>query len=309
MTTQGPKKLDLKDRFLFELLIGYSCNSNCRFCSVDSAKRNINSSTQDLLKTIYQAKKEGFKYLGIGGGEPTIRDDLKTLISYAKQLKFEIVRIETNGILLSYPNYCKELAEAGLDFVKISVHGHKPEIHDSLTKFPGSFNLIMKAIDNLQKLKLRVEINTVINKINYKYYPQFINFFAQKGIGSFIIIYPTYIGQMAKNWREVGVSMKEMAPYLKKALDLADKLEIDKALIFNIPPCCLPGYEKKMVEFSPFRTKVEGPNATVESVDFDRKKIKKKIRKCHQCKYFNNCEGIFLDYLKIFGTKEFKPIR
>jgi len=308
MTTRDSEKLDIKDRYLFELLIGYACNSNCRFCSIDSTRRKINSSTQELLKTIYRAKKDGFKYLGIGGGEPTIRKDLLTLISYAKQLKFEIVRIETNGILLSYPDYCKQLAEAGLDFVKISIHGHKPEIHNSLTQFPSSFNYVMKAIENLQALKLRVEINTVINKINYKYYPQFIDFFAQKGIGSFIIIYPIYVGQMAKNWREIGVSMKELAPYLKKALDLADKLELDKALIFNIPPCCLPGYEKYMVEFSPFRTKVEGPGTIVENVDFDRKKVKKKIKKCHQCKYFNNCEGIFLDYLKFFGTKEFRPI-
>jgi len=308
MTIQYSEKLEKKDRNLFELLVGFACNSSCRFCSIDSSRRKINSSTQELLKTIYHAKKDGFKYLGIGGGEPTIRRDLLTLISFAKQLKFEVIRIETNGILLSYPDYCKQLAEAGLDFVKISIHGHKPEIHDFLTQVPGSFNYVLKAIKNLQELKLRIEINTVINKINYKYYPQFIDFFAQKGIGSFMIIYPTYVGQMAKNWREVGVRMMEVAPYLKKALDLADKLEIDKAMIFNIPPCCIPGYEKCIVEFGPFRTKVEGPNSAVENVDLDRKKVKRKVRQCRQCKYFNSCEGIYKDYLKFFGTKEFQPI-
>jgi len=308
MTIQYSEKLEKKDRNLFELLVGFACNSSCRFCSIDSSRRKINSSTQELLKTIYHAKKDGFKYLGIGGGEPTIRRDLLTLISFAKQLKFEVIRIETNGILLSYPDYCKQLAEAGLDFVKISIHGHKPEIHDYLTQVPGSFNYVLKAIKNLQELKLRIEINTVINKINYKYYPQFVDFFAKKGVGSFIFIYPLYIGQMAKNWRKVGVSMKEAAPYLKKALDLAEKLELDKALLFNIPPCCLPDYKKSMVEFSPFNTKVGAPSSTVESVDFDRVKTKKKIKKCQQCKYFENCEGIWLDYLKFFGTKEFQPI-
>jgi MoaA/NifB/PqqE/SkfB family radical SAM enzyme len=302
------KNLKRKDRDLFELLPGYACNCNCQFCSIDPVKRKINSSTEELIKSIYEAKKDGFKYLGIGGGEPTLRKDLITLISFAKQLKFDVIRIETNGIALAYPDYCQRLVEAGLDFVKISIHGHKPEIHDFLTQVPGAFNNILKAIENLQKLKVRIEINTVINKINYKYYPQFVKFFAQKGIGSFVFIYPLYTGRMAENWQKVGVSIKESAPCLKKTLNLIDKLELDKAILFNIPPCCLPGYEEKMVELSPFNTKVGAPDITVESVDFDRTAAKRKIKRCQQCKYFENCEGIWPDYLKFFGPKEFQPI-
>jgi cyclic pyranopterin phosphate synthase len=303
-----PQKLKRKERDLFELLPGYACNSNCRFCSIASEKRKFNSSTEELLKIIYQAKKDGFKYLGIGGGEPTLRKDLLTLIGFAKQLKFDVIRIETNGILLAYPDYCKQLVEAGLDFVKISIHGHKPEIHDFLTQVPGAFNNILKAIENLQKLKVRIEINTVINKINYKYYPKFVKFFAQKGIGSFVFIHPLYTGQMAKNWRKIGISTKESIPYLKKTLGLVDKLELDKGIVFNVPPCCLPGHEEKMVEFSPFNTKVGAPDITVESVDYDRLREKVKFERCQQCKYFGNCEGVWRNYVKLFGDKEFQPI-
>lgn len=302
------EKLKRKERELFELLPGYACNSNCQFCSIDPAKRKTNSTTEELLKVIYQAKKDGFKYLGIGGGEPTIRKDLLTLINFAKQLKFEVIRIETNGITLAYPDYCRRLVEDGLDFVKISIHGHKPEIHDFLTMAPGSFNNILKAIENLQKLKVRIEINTVINKINYKFYPQFVDFFAQKGIGSFVFIYPLYTGRMAKNWQEIGISIKKAAPYLRKTLDLIDGLELDKGIIFNIPACCLPGYEDKIVEFAPFNTKVSAPDSIVESVDFDRVQNKSKFKNCQQCKYFNNCEGVWDEYLELFGNKEFQPI-
>lgn len=308
MSIVYPEKLKRKERELFELLPGYACNASCQFCSIDPKKRKINRSTEELLKIIYQTKKEGFKYLGIGGGEPTIRKDLITLISFAKKLKFEVIRIETNGIALAYPDYCQRLVEGGLDFVKISIHGHKPAIHDFLTQVPGSFNKVLQAIENLQRLKVRIEINTVINKINYKYYPQFVDFFAKKGIGSFVFIYPLYTGRMAENWREIGISIKKIAPFLRKTLDLIDELELDKGIVFNVPACCLPGYQEKMVEFSPFNTKVSGPDLNIESVDYDRIKEKTKFKECRQCQYFEKCEGVWRHYLKFFGNKEFQPV-
>ncbi len=301
------KKLAKKERDLFELLPGYVCNANCRFCSLDCERGRIESQTKELLLSIYQAKKDGFKYLGIGGGEPTIRKDLAKLISFAKKIGFEIVRIETNGIRLSYFDYCQDLVKAGLDFVKISVHGHKAEIHDYLTRVPGSFGKVLQAVDNLQKLGVRIEINTVINKKNYRYYSQFVRFFAKRGVGSFCFIYPLYTGKMAKNRKEVGVRMSQVAPYLNKSLQLADDLELDKALVFNIPPCCLGKQVGKMVESSPFNTKVSAPNSVTESVDFERLKSKKKFKRCEKCAYFQSCEGIWTDYLGFFGEEEFQP--
>lgn len=296
-------RLKIQKRELFELLPGYSCNANCQFCSIDHAKRKINSNTNELIKSICQAKKEGFKYLGIGGGEPTIRKDLITLISLGKKLKFETVRIETNAIALSYFDYCRRLVEAGLDFVKISIHGHKPKIHDFLTQVPSSFNKVLKAIENLQKLKVRIEINTVINKLNYKFYSQFINFFAQRGIGSFVFIYPLYTGQMAVNWSRLGISIKELVPFLRNALQLFDALELDKALVFNIPPCFLKGYERKIIE--EFNMKLIGPDLFIEDANSDIKTMKLKLNVCKNCRYNLKCSGVRREYIEIFGEKEF----
>lgn len=303
------KKLKRKDRDLFELCPGYSCNAACQFCSIDPKKRNIEKNTEDLLEIIYQANEEGFKYLGIGGGEPTIRKDLPKLIKFANRLDFEIIRIETNGITLSYKDYCKKLIEAGLDFVKLSIHGHNSEIHDKLTQVPGSFNYVMEAIENLHELGIRVEINTVINKLNYRYYNEFIKQFAFKGVGSFIFIYPLYTGKMKKEAGEVGVSMSEIAPYMGKALNLIDDLELDKGLVMNVPPCFLPNHTDKLVEFESFNTKVRSPEKTVESIDWDRKNEKIKVSGCNNCTYFEKCEGVWRSYFDIFSKKEVKAIK
>ena len=303
MSATYSQKLKRKKRDLFELLLGYSCNANCQFCSIDPAKRKINSGTKELIGSIYQAKKDGFKYLGIGGGEPTIRKDLVSLISFAKKLKFDAIRIETNGIALSYPEYCRRLVEAGLDFVKISIHSHKPEIHDSLTCVPGAFKKILKAIENLQKLRVRIEINTVINKMNYKSYLQFVNFFVKKGIGTFCFIYPLYTGRMAENWREIGISMKGSICYLKEAFDLVDSLELDKWLVFNFPYCFMEGYEKKVIE--QYGMKLASPDRIINDADVDIRAGKIKLIGCKKCQHNLQCSGIWKEYIRRFGRKEF----
>lgn len=294
---QGRKKL------LFELLPGYSCNANCRFCSIDPAKRKMNMSTNEILHCVYRAKLEGFKYLGIGGGEPTVRNDLVPIIRYAKKLDFDAIRIETNGIVLSYPDYCRTLVDSGLDFVKISIHGHQHKIHDYLTQVPGSFRMVLKAIGNLQKLNVRIEINTVLNKINYRYAPQFVRFFSQLGIGSFCFIYPLYTGKMAQNWRNVGVRMKTVLPGLKDSLQLFDLLELDKALVFNIPRCVLGQYGKRAIE--EYHMKLFAPDYVVEDSDTDVFGGRKALRRCGSCPYADRCGGIRTDYLSLFGEKEF----
>jgi MoaA/NifB/PqqE/SkfB family radical SAM enzyme len=135
-----------------------------------------------------------------------------------------------------------------------------------------------------------------------------VKFFAKKGIGSFVFIYPLYTGKMAENWQKIGIRIKEVVPYLKKSFDLIEAFDLDKELVFNIPPCCLPGYEERMVEFTPFYTKVSAPDVITESVDYDRVSEKMKFPRCQKCKYFEYCEGVWKNYVKIFGDKEFQPI-
>ena len=38
------------------------------------------------------------------------------------------------------------------------------------------------------------------------------------------------------------------------------------------------------------------------------RKIGEKTKKCKGCKLFNQCEGIWKEYLKHYGDKELKPV-
>ncbi len=288
---------------LYELTLGYTCNSNCKFCSICPDKRKIDKTTIEAMEDISQAKRQDFRLLGFGGGEPTMRKDIIKLTGFAKALKFQTIRIQTNGFLLGYKDFCNKLIEAGANFFKISVHGHKAEIHDYLTQVPGSFDLILKGIGNLQDLGIRVELNIVLNKINYKFLPQYINFFAGKQISSFCIIFPVYSGNMALNQKKIGIRICEAASYIHEALGLINDLGLDKGVVFNVPYCYMKGYENHVVE--KFNMKLIAPDLVVDDADADTKRVKIKPDSCKNCRFSPKCNGIWSQYLNLYGEEEF----
>ncbi len=301
-----------KDR-VYELTLGYSCNSNCQFCSIESQKRNINKTTSEAMKDILQAGREGFKVIGFGGGEPTIRKDIIELVKFAKKLGFETIRIQTNGIMLSYKDFCEKLVSAGVNFFKFSIHGHKSEIHDKLTLVPGSFEKSVKGLENAKLFGARTEINIVINKLNYKFLPQFAEFFSlAKGVSSFVLIYPMYTGRMRENAKLLGVKISEAVPYIREAVKLTLSLQLDKCLIMNTPYCFYENPDHKRTSsylknlITNLNLKVNTPETIVEDADEDILRAKIKIAKCKNCFLAPECDGIWKNYIEVFGLKEFE---
>ncbi len=104
------------------------CNLRCPICF---AKSNGNGGghekdpTTEELKAIIDnfAANTNAAGLQFSGGEPTLRDDLPELISYARK-KFEHVEVDTNGIKMAESGeYCKEIESAGTSVVYLQFDG------------------------------------------------------------------------------------------------------------------------------------------------------------------------------------------
>ena len=57
--------------------------------------------------------------------------------------------------------------EIGLSRWGLSLDGPTPEIHDKFRGTPGSFELTIEKIKQLQELNMPLQINTVISRYNY----------------------------------------------------------------------------------------------------------------------------------------------
>jgi MoaA/NifB/PqqE/SkfB family radical SAM enzyme len=290
-----------------DITVGYQCNQNCLFCSVGHKRKDLNKSTEQIKKDILKAKQIGVNVLGFGGGEPTMRKDIFELAEFAKKQGFDTIRIQTNGMMLGYRWFAEKIVHSGANYFKISIHGHTPELHDSLTQVKGSFDKAIQGIKNLKKLNQSVEVNIVINKKNYKFLPQIVNFFIGLGITKFCLIYLTVVGNARSNPREIVPKISAVLPYVNESLDIINNLNLDKGLCFNIPICLMQGYEQQLIEMGDFNTLIANPER-IEDIDAERKLGKKKSSSCKNCVYDNICFGVWENYTDIFGFEEFKPV-
>lgn len=139
------------------------CNQKCLFCSNPDNGRILSLKQAEYYVDDFVARD----YAGIilTGGEPTLLAELDDLIRYANENGMPS-RLITNGQKTANYNYLKTLSEAGLTHLHLSVHSHREEVHDHLTQTPGSLRKQIKSLENAEKIGVRTDINTVINRRN-----------------------------------------------------------------------------------------------------------------------------------------------
>ena len=303
------------------IFTGYKCNNRCRFC-MEANKRELPVRTTSALKKEMEgARQRGASYLELIGGEMTIRPDIIELISFAKSLGFETIMMSSNGRMYSYKDFAREIFKAGLNSLVFSIHGHNAKLHDYLTQVPGSFSQLRKGVENVKEIikglglkKVNLGTNTTIVKQNYKYLPRIGEYIRKSGLynAEFIFVDPTY-GGAYNDFDEIVPKILDIAPYAHKCLDIGKKYKIPHWHIRYVPLCYFKDYLhqiSELVEVKTFTTEHIAPDFYDSDVIENRKKIGRlKPEKCRNCKLYNQCEGIWKEYLKHYGDKELKPIK
>lgn len=137
------------------------CNQKCKYCNWFKANPE-QLTTNQSIKLIEEMAQFGVKKLGFAGGESLHRDDIEELLECSHRCKL-VTSISTNG--RNVPKHIEAIKKY-VDVVQISLDGPQ-ELHDEL-RGVGSYRIVMDAIDLLKELKVKVIVNTVINKKNIK---------------------------------------------------------------------------------------------------------------------------------------------
>ncbi len=300
------------------IFTGYKCNNNCIFC-MEANKRNLPvRSTEEIKQEMVAARSRGSNYLELIGGETSIRTDFIELIKFASSLKFSTVMIASNGRMFSYEKIAEDALLAGLNSIVFSIHGHNAEIHDSLTRSPGSFDQLIVGIKNIyrisKKLGLNVEIgsNTCIVKPNYKYLPEIGSLIESFNItNSEFIFVDCNEGGAFNNFDDLVPRISEIAPYARSCLDMGK--EKGHWHIRYVPLCYFPDHSNQISELhevSTFKTEHIAQDFINLDVEKSRKEIgRMKIERCKECVLVNHCEGIWKKYIDKYGDKELQPVK
>ena len=146
----------------------YRCNERCVHCYLDHDDHG-EVTTSEVKTILDQLAAEGTLFLIFSGGELLLRKDLFDLLGYARARGFD-VKVKTNGILLGATEAAR-LRALGIRQVQISIYSHRAEVHDGITKVPGSLSRSLDAIRFLKAQGLRVLIANVLMRQNVDDYP------------------------------------------------------------------------------------------------------------------------------------------
>jgi MoaA/NifB/PqqE/SkfB family radical SAM enzyme len=145
----------------------YRCNNNCRHCWVlapnTEVERRMELSTAEWIEIINQARAQGTREWMISGGEPMIRDDFGELLEYVLG-KSSYCSLNTNGTLIT-PALAKKMKDAVL--VLVSLYGATAEVHDHITRNPGSHDAALRGISYLREAGARFMTQLVPMKDNF----------------------------------------------------------------------------------------------------------------------------------------------
>ena len=195
------------------------CNLRCRYCMPEEVQdvgmKNI-LTFEEIWEIVKTGVSLGITHIRITGGEPLVRKGCADLILGIRKIPgVETITMTTNGVLLG--NYAKQLKEAGVDGVNISLDTLDPEEFCQITgkrELPAVLAGIRAAKDAGLPVKLNAVNRKELDPVPLVRYAQNENLPLR-----FIEMMPVGYGK-----QYVGRSNEELREMLEKTFGTAEKL-------------------------------------------------------------------------------------
>ena len=154
--------------------ISSRCNENCVHCYIPAeCKRGLMD--EDMFdKVLSQCVDMKIINITLSGGEPMLNPHLKSFLVKCREANLS-VNILSNLTCLS-DELLAEIVSNPLICVQTSVYAMDADVHDSITQHRGSFQKTIKAIMELHKRNVPIQINCPIMKQNLQCYREVLEF-------------------------------------------------------------------------------------------------------------------------------------
>jgi radical SAM protein with 4Fe4S-binding SPASM domain len=163
------KALKLGVPLSVQLDLTYRCNERCVHCYLDHDDHG-EMTTAEIRDLLAQLADAGVFFLTLSGGEIFMRKDLFEIVEHSRRLRFS-VKLKTNAVMIRRAK-AERIASLGVESVQVSVYSHREDVHDAITKLPGSFRRTVDGIRMLRSSGVQVILANVLMKKNATDYAQ-----------------------------------------------------------------------------------------------------------------------------------------
>ncbi|SEM82983.1 pyrroloquinoline quinone biosynthesis protein E [Roseovarius tolerans] len=159
----------------------HRCPLSCPYCSnpLELARQESEIDTATWVDVFRQAADLGVLQLHLSGGEPASRRDLTELVAGAREAGL-YTNLITSGIGLT-ERRLRELDEAGLDHVQLSLQGTDPAMADEIGGYRGGFARKMQVAEWIGEIGFPLTLNAVLHRRNLHQLPRAIEMAGEMG--------------------------------------------------------------------------------------------------------------------------------
>ncbi len=156
-----------KAPFLVLWEITRACDLACRHCRAEAQAEPLPGelSTIECFRLLDNIKVFGQPIVVLTGGDPLKRADILDIIAYGTRISLKMT-MTPSGTPLVTRERIKQVKEAGLTRLAISLDGATPETHDAFRGVEGSWKWTMNCIRYAKEFDLPVQINTTFAQYN-----------------------------------------------------------------------------------------------------------------------------------------------
>jgi radical SAM protein with 4Fe4S-binding SPASM domain len=217
LETTAPFSAKLTAPYRMDFALTYRCNNDCSHCYNARSRRYPEMPVEKWKQAIDKVWDLSIPHIVFTGGEPTLYQHMPELVAYAEE-KGVITGLNTNGRRLSDPNFVKQLLDAGLDHVQITLESHDPQIHDQMVNAKGAWAETVAGLKNVLASHLYVMTNTTLLKSNSRFIQETLAFLAELGVPTVGLNALIYAGK----GKTIGTGLDEQE--LPELLEIARKM-------------------------------------------------------------------------------------
>jgi radical SAM protein with 4Fe4S-binding SPASM domain len=221
-----PFQKELSAPYRMDIALTYRCNNKCIHCYAGGPRQTSELATEEWFKVIEKLRALGIPQVVFTGGEPTLRDDLATLIAYARKMEL-VSGLVTNGRRLKDKVYLQSLIEAGLDHVQVTVESHDPKVHDRITCVDGSWKETIQGLENALASPIYTVSNTTLSQYNVDDVEATVAFLHVLGVKHFACNSLIYSGKAPEVAESFALEEASLEPILNRIKEETRRLNME----------------------------------------------------------------------------------
>ncbi len=293
------------------------CNNRCVFC-VSGQRTAMGEAgpmlVEPILARIRQASADGHRKITLLGGEPTLQPGFMAIVRETVALAFDEIVLFTNGAKTARPALVDAILETGGRFTwRISIQGATCESHERTTKKPGSFDRIVRSLENLAARGQRITVNMCVVSSNFADVDRFPALLEPYGVTQLHLdmVRPLDAGvRTEEELRDMIPRYSGLAAPLRRMVaGFPDGFDVN---VGNLPYCVAPD----------LAAWIHHDGEATETIAIDRddqlsrpwnkyfvkRRDKLKPERCRSCVFDGRCSGVFETYARFYGVDELTPV-